>query len=74
MLRTQIYLTEEERAALRNMARETGKKQSELIRRAIDDFIDRFQPRERLASAGAGPGDVAGERRSPRFPGLATGI
>ncbi len=49
MLRTQIYLTEKERAALRNIARETGKKQSELIRRAIDDFIDRFQPRERLA-------------------------
>ena len=50
MLRTQIYLTEEERAALRNIARETGKKQSELIRRAIDTFIERFQPRERLAS------------------------
>ena len=50
MLRTQIYLTEEERAALRNLARETGQKQSELIRRAIDDFIARFQPRERLAS------------------------
>ncbi len=49
MLRTQIYLTEEERAALRLMSRQTGKKQSELIRRAIDDFIDRFQPRKRLA-------------------------
>jgi hypothetical protein len=49
MLRTQIYLTEEEKAALRLMAQQTGKKQSELIRRAIDDFIDRFQPRERLA-------------------------
>jgi hypothetical protein len=50
MLRTQIYLTAEERTALRLMARQTGKKQSELIRRAIDDFIERFQPRERLAS------------------------
>ncbi len=49
MLRTQIYLTEEERAALRNLARETGKKQSALIRRAIDAFIERFQPRERAA-------------------------
>jgi len=49
MVRTQIYLTEKERAALLNLARQTGKKQSELIRRAIDDFIDRYQPRERLA-------------------------
>ena len=49
MVRTQIYLTEKEQAALRNLARQTGKKQSELIRRAIDDFIDRYQPRERLA-------------------------
>ena len=50
MLRTQIYLTTEERAALRNIARQTGQKQSALIRRAVDDFIERFQPRERLAS------------------------
>jgi hypothetical protein len=49
MVRTQIYLTEKEQAALRNLARQTGKKQSELIRRAIDDFIDRYQPRDRLA-------------------------
>lgn len=49
MVRTQIYLTEKERDALRDLARQTGKKQSELIRRAIDDFIDRFQPRDRRA-------------------------
>lgn len=49
MVRMQIYLTEKQRAALRNLARQTGKKQSELIRRAIDDFIDRYQPRDRLA-------------------------
>jgi len=49
MVRTQIYLTEKEQAALRNLARQTGKKQSELIRRAIDDFIDRSQPRDRKA-------------------------
>ncbi|MBM4273640.1 MAG: ribbon-helix-helix protein, CopG family [Deltaproteobacteria bacterium] len=49
MVRTQIYLTEKERDALRDLARQTGKKQSELIRRAIDDFLDRFQPRDRRA-------------------------
>ena len=65
MLRTQIYLTEKERAALRELARRTGEKQSALIRRAIDDFIERFRPRRAPGVAGAGPGDVAGKRRSP---------
>ena len=49
MVRTQIYLTEEERDELRRIGQETGKKQSELIRRAIDDFIDRHQPKDRRA-------------------------
>ncbi|MBM4294353.1 MAG: ribbon-helix-helix protein, CopG family [Deltaproteobacteria bacterium] len=49
MVRTQIYLTAKERDALRDLARQTGKKQSELIRRAIDEFIDRIQPRDRRA-------------------------
>jgi hypothetical protein len=70
MLRTQIYLTEEERAALRNIARETGKKQSELIRRAIDDFIDRFQPRERLALLSQARGMWQGRDDLPDFQAL----
>ncbi len=41
MVRTQIYLTETEREALVNLAQNTGKKQSELIREAIDQFIER---------------------------------
>jgi len=49
MVRTQIYLTEAERAALRAIARQTGKKQSELIRQAIDRLIEGFQPGERRA-------------------------
>jgi predicted transcriptional regulator len=46
MVRTQIYLTGKERAALRDLARQTGKTQSELIRRAVADFICRFKPLE----------------------------
>jgi len=40
MVRTQIYLTEEERDGLNAIAKSTGSKQSELIREAIDCFLD----------------------------------
>ena len=40
MIRTQIYLTEIEKQALHMIAVESGKKQSELIRQAIDDLIE----------------------------------
>jgi metal-responsive CopG/Arc/MetJ family transcriptional regulator len=40
MIRTQIYLTERQRDELAEMAKTAGKKQSELIREAVDRFID----------------------------------
>jgi len=40
MVRTQIYLTEEERGSLSVLARATGKKQAELIREAVDQFVE----------------------------------
>jgi hypothetical protein len=40
MLRTQIYLTEKERSGLSRMKAATGKKQSELIREAVDRLLD----------------------------------
>ena len=39
MVRTQIYLTEEERLALQSLATQSGKTQSELIREAVDSYI-----------------------------------
>ena len=39
MVRTQVYLTEREREELAALAKATGKKQSELIRQAVDDLI-----------------------------------
>ena len=39
MVRTQIYLTEKQRNELIAMSRRQGKRQSELIREAVDRFI-----------------------------------
>ena len=40
MIRTQIYLTENQRDEVAAIARTVGKKQSELIREAVDRLID----------------------------------
>ena len=40
MIRTQIYLTERQRAELTVISKILGKKQSELIREAVDRLID----------------------------------
>jgi hypothetical protein len=49
MVRTQVYLTEDERDGLDAAARSTGKKQSELIRDAVDRFLDLAQGHRRSA-------------------------
>ncbi len=48
MRRTQIYLTEREQTAVRSIARRLGKTQSEVIRTAVDRFIDRETRADRL--------------------------
>ena len=40
MIRTQIYLTDKQRIELSVIAKNLGKKQSEIIREAIDRLID----------------------------------
>ena len=42
MLRTQVYLTENERSSLIALATASGKSQSELIREAVDRLIAQF--------------------------------
>lgn len=43
MVRTQIYLTEKEHKGLKAVSKATGMKQSELIREAVDQFLDLAQ-------------------------------
>ena len=42
MERTQIYLTEKERKALRSLARRLGRSQSSIIREAVDTYVERY--------------------------------
>jgi hypothetical protein len=47
MIRTQIYLSETEKTGLSRAAAKTGLSQSDLIRRAIDVFINGEQDEDR---------------------------
>lgn len=48
MLRTQIYLTEQEKDSLHHLSRQLRKTQSELIREAIDTFCESHLQSSRL--------------------------
>ena len=56
MVRTQIYLTDRQRNELAAIGRTAGKKQSELIREAVDRLIDQsgHQRREKVLREVAG--------------------
>jgi len=47
MVRTQIYITDKERKSLQNIAKQTGRSQSELIRQAIEGFLNQFTQPDR---------------------------
>lgn len=47
MIRSQVYLTQYEKKSLESIAESTGKKQSELIREAIDNFIAKVKNRSK---------------------------
>ncbi len=57
MRKTSIYLTEEEAGALRRLAARLGRPQAELIRTAIERFIDEAEAgSRRFHSLGLGRG------------------
>ena len=49
MVRTQIYLTEDQRAEVAAIANQSGRRQSEVIREAVDRFIEQKSRRRREA-------------------------
>ncbi len=49
MVRTQVYLTEREREELAALSEATGKTQSELIRQAVDAFVEQSVAKRRDA-------------------------
>ena len=49
MVRTQVYLTEHQRNELASIATRLGKRQSEVIREAIDLLIERISRHRRKA-------------------------
>jgi len=56
MHRTQIYLTEVQRKALHSIARRLGRTQSDVIRTAVDTFIERQTPEDRIELLRKGQG------------------
>ena len=70
MVRTQVYLTERERDALAAIGRAEGKKQSELIREAIDRLIDESSRERREAVVRRTAGIWAHRTDLPDFEAL----
>ena len=46
MVRTQIYLTETQKRQLEQLAARSGRKQSEMMRDAIDGYLAKEQPQD----------------------------
>lgn len=67
MKRTQIYLTEEERKALKAIAEQKGQSQSAVIRAAVDRYINRYQGGNRCDLLREGRGIWADRKDLPDF-------
>ena len=72
MVRTQIYITERQRDKLVALAQTTGKKQSQLIREAIDRLIEQSSDRQRKAVLEETAGIWKNRKDLPDFNALRT--
>ncbi len=70
MHRTQIYLTEGQKKALRSIARRLGRTQSDLIRSALDTYIEWQTPAERIELLRAGRAIWKGRRDLSQFAAI----
>lgn len=70
MVRTQIYLTEQEQSALRVISGNTGRSQSELIRIAVDRLIEQTLSNDRGQTLGAAAGIWADDTGRVDFTAL----
>ncbi|MHB8868198.1 MAG: ribbon-helix-helix protein, CopG family [Thermoleophilia bacterium] len=70
MERTQIYLTDKEKKAVRSIARRLGTTQSEVIRTAVDRFIDDESSGSRLELLQSGRGLWKDRQDLPDFGAL----
>ena len=72
MVRTQIYLTESQRDELAALAKTAGKKQSELIREAIDRLLAKEGMNRRKAALRKAAGIWKNRSDLPDFKALRT--
>ncbi len=70
MIRTQIYLTEQQRDEITAISKSTGKKQSVLIREAIELLIDQTGPKPRKAILEQAAGIWKGRKDLPDFKAM----
>lgn len=70
MVRTQIYLTDDEQKALRALSRKTGLSQSELIRQAVDSYLTMNHPLDRAALLRQARGLWEGRTDLPDFAAM----
>ena len=70
MIRTQIYLTEQERERVEALSLATGRPQSEIIREAIDQFVAHCNPARRKAILARAAGMWKDRQDLPDFNAL----